>query len=137
MGATNMMTNAVWLDLVPGSVMPEVHLKQGNASGTVKLLLRNGKTILDSTNHSCVVRGILPDGSDLFLNCFALWDDGVLCCRVEHAGVEKMSAVPGNYRCTLTILDTVLSVNRTTYRDYDFLTVLSFTVIVHEKAGGV
>ena len=137
MGATDMLVNAMWLDLVPGGVMPEIHLKQGNTSGTLKLLLRNGRTLTDPSNHNCVVRGILPDGSDLFQTCFTYWDDGILCCRVEHAGVEQMSAVPGKYRCTLTILDTALGVTRESYRNYDFLTVLSFTVIVHKKAGGV
>ena len=137
MGATSMMTNAAWLDLEPGGVKPEIHLKQGNDSGTVKLLLRNGKTIISSTDHACVVRGILPDGADLFLTCFLAWEDGVLCGRIEHAGVARMSAAPGRYRCTLTILDTALAVDRVSYRNYDFLTVLSFTVIVHEKAGGI
>ena len=135
MGITNMITNALWLDLVPGGVMPELHLKQDSTSASVKLLLRNGRTILDSANHNCVVRGIRPDGSGLFFTCFTRWDDGVLCGMVEHAGVEAMSAVPGKYRCTLTILNTDQGVTRETYKNYDFLTVLSFTVIVHEKAG--
>ena len=49
--------------------------------------------------------------------------------------VRELSKAAGTYRCTLTLLDTDSHPTRETYQNYNFLTVLPFTVIVHEKAG--
>lgn len=134
MGYNNMLTYSVRLEAQPGGIMPELHLKQGMTSAMVKLLVPPGETLVSASSKQCVIKAVLPDGTDFFATGFSQMEERNVCVNIYSANVRKMNAVAGSYKCTLTILDTNKSVTRTTYKDQDFLTVLPFTVIVHKSA---
>ena len=133
MAANKMLTLHVRLDAQPGGVVPELHLKTGIRSAEVKLYV-DSEGMLDAMNKRVVIRGVLPDGTELFLNEFTGSEDHLLMISIDGSMVSQMAAVPGTYKCSATILDTSLTVTRKNYMNYEFLTVLPFTVIVHDKA---
>ena len=134
MGVTNMLTYTLRLDQQPGGVSPELHLKQNADSVYIQFIITPGSTLTNAIPKRCVVKGIRPDGAELFLTCFSQWLDHELSVTLYRDNVRRMVPAIGAYRCTLTILDTDASVTRENYMNYDCLTVLPFTVIVHEAA---
>ena len=134
MAMTNMLTIQLHLDSQPGGVSPELHLKEGCTSVAVELLVMTGKALIDTQGKYCVVRGILPDGTELFIPVFSGYYDGKVLLHLYSSDAKKMATVPGEYKCTMTILNTTSKPTRANYMNYDYLTVLPFTVIVHEKA---
>ena len=134
MAEKSMLTIQLRLDPQPGGVAPELHLKEGCDSIEVELLVMRGDALIDTGGKYCVIMGIRPDGSELFLREFSGSYDGNVLLHLYSTDAKKMATVPGKYKCTMTILNTKAVPTRTNYKNYDFLTVLPFTVVVHEKA---
>lgn len=130
-----MLTITLHLDAQPGGVIPELHLKQASTSTAVTLRLPRDEFLIDATMKPAVVKGILPDGSELFISASTENSYGKLQVELGEHFVRQMNPAAGKYKCTLTILNEGSVITRENYMDYDFLSVLPFTVIVHEKAG--
>lgn len=137
MAMTNMLTLAVYLDPVPGGVAPELHLKEGSTSVEVDLYILDASSFENAKQKDCVIRGTRPDGSGLFRRLYTGVYDTRLQIHLYSGDVREMAKVAGTYKCTLTLLDTNVHPNRETYKNYNFVTVLPFTVVVHKKAGRV
>ena len=135
MASNNMLTMAIYLDPTPGGVAPELHLKEGSSSVQADLYILDASSFVDASKKDCVIRGIRPDGSELFLRLYSGIYDTRIQVHLYQGDVKEMAKVAGTYRCTLTLLDTNEHPNRETYQNYNFVTVLPFTVVVHEKAG--
>lgn len=134
MAFNNMLTLAVYLDPTPGGVAPELHLKEGASSVQADLFILDASSFVDAKQKDCVIRGIRPDGSELFRRLYTGVYDTKLQIRLYQGDVKELTKVAGTYRCTLTLLDTNVHPTRETYQNYNFVTVLPFTVVVHKKA---
>lgn len=134
MAMTNMLTLAIYLDPTPGGVAPELHLKEGSTSVQADLYILDASSFVDAKQKDCVIRGIRPDGSELFRRLYTGIYDTKLQIRLYQGDVKELAKVAGTYRCTLTLLDTDVHPTRETYQNYNFVTVLPFTVVVHKKA---
>ena len=134
MASTNMLTMAIYLDPTPGGVAPELHLKEGASSVQADLYILDASSFIDAKQKDCVIRGIRPDGSELFLWLFSGIYDTRLQIHLYQGDVKELAKVAGTYRCTLTLLDTNVHPTRETYMNHNFVTVLPFTVVVHKKA---
>ena len=134
MASNSMLTYTVRLDQQPGGVSPEIHLKQGANSMNIQFILSPSTTLINANAKRCVIRGTRPDGSAVFITSFSVWENHEIMVSLYSYDITKLVAVPGEYKCTLTILDVNAQVTRETYMNYDFLTVLPFTVIVHQAA---
>ena len=135
MASTNMLTMAIYLDPTPGGVAPELHLKEGASSVQADLYILDASSFVDAKQKDCVIRGIRPDGSELFRRLYTGVFDTRLQIHLYQGDVKELAKATGTYRCTLTLLDTDVHPTRETYQNYNFVTVLPFTVVVHEKAG--
>ena len=135
MASTNMLTMAIYLDPTPGGVAPELHLKEGASSVQADLYILDASSFIDAKQKDCVIRGIRPDGSELFRRLYTGVFDTRLQIHLYQGDVKELAKAAGTYRCTLTLLDTDVHPTRETYQNYNFVTVLPFTVVVHEKAG--
>ena len=100
----------------------------------VDLYILDASSFVDASKKDCVIRGIRPDGSELFRRLYSGIYDTRIQVHLYHGDVKELAKVAGTYRCTLTLLNTTEHPNRETYQNYDFVTVLPFTVVVHEKA---
>lgn len=134
MASTNMLTMAIYLDPTPGGVAPELHLKEGASSVQADLYILDASSFVDAKQKDCVIRGIRPDGSELFRRLYTGVFDTRLQIHLYQGDVKELAKAAGTYRCTLTLLDTDVHPTRETYQNYNFVTVLPFTVVVHEKA---
>ena len=135
MASTNMLTMAIYLDPTPGGVAPELHLKEGASSVQADLYILDASSFVDAKQKDCVIRGIRPDGSELFRRLYTGVFDTRLQIHLYQGDVKELAKAAGTYRCTLTLLDTDVHPTRETYQNYNFVTVLPFTVVVHEKSG--
>lgn len=135
MASTNMLTMAIYLDPTPGGVAPELHLKEGASSVQADLYILDASSFVNAKQKDCVIRGIRPDGSELFRRLYTGVFDTRLQIHLYQGDVKELAKAAGTYRCTLTLLDTDVHPTRETYQNYNFVTVLPFTVVVHEKAG--
>ena len=135
MASNNMLTMAIYLDPTPGGVAPELHLKEGVSSVQADLYILDASSFVDAKQKDCVIRGIRPDGSELFRRLYTGVFDTRLQIHLYQGDVKELAKVAGTYRCTLTLLDTNVHPTRETYQNHNFVTVLPFTVVVHEKAG--
>lgn len=135
MSSNNMLTMAIYLDPTPGGVAPELHLKEGVSSVQADLYILDASSFVDAKQKDCVIRGIRPDGSELFLRLYSGIYDTRIQVHLYQGDVKELAKVAGTYRCTLTLLDTNVHPTRETYMNHNFVTVLPFTVVVHEKAG--
>ena len=135
MASSNMLTMAIYLDPTPGGVAPELHLKEGASSVQADLYILDASSFVDAKQKDCVIRGIRPDGSELFRRLYTGVFDTRLQIHLYQGDVKELAKAAGTYRCTLTLLDTNVHPTRETYQNYNFVTVLPFTVVVHEKAG--
>ena len=135
MASTNMLTMAIYLDPTPGGVAPELHLKEGVSSVQADLYILDASSFIDAKQKDCVIRGIRPDGSELYRRLYTGVFDTRLQIHLYQGDVKELAKAAGTYRCTLTLLDTDVHPTRETYQNYNFVTVLPFTVVVHEKAG--
>ena len=135
MASTNMLTMAIYLDPTPGGVAPELHLKEGASSVQADLYILDASSFIDAKQKDCVIRGIRPDGSELYRRLYTGVFDTRLQIHLYQGDVKELAKAAGTYRCTLTLLDTDVHPTRETYQNYNFVTVLPFTVVVHEKAG--
>ena len=134
MASTNMLTMAIYLDPTPGGVAPELHLKEGASSVQADLYILDASSFIDAKQKDCVIRGIRPDGSELYRRLYTGVFDTRLQIHLYQVDVKELAKVAGTYRCTLTLLDTNVHPTRDQYMNHNFVTVLPFTVIVHEKA---
>ena len=134
MASTNMLTMAIYLDPTPGGVAPELHLKEGASSVQADLYILDASSFVDAKQKDCVIRGIRPDGSELFRRLYTGVFDTRLQIHLYQGDVKELAKAAGTYRCTLTLLDTDVHPTRETYQNYNFVTVLPFTVVVHKKA---
>ena len=134
MASSNMLTMAIYLDPTPGGVAPELHLKEGASSVQADLYILDASSFVDAKQKDCVIRGIRPDGSELFRRLYTGVFDTRLQIHLYQGDVKELAKAAGTYRCTLTLLDTDVHPTRETYQNYNFVTVLPFTVVVHEKA---
>ena len=138
MGADNMLTQTVYLDPNVSGIRPELHLKQGTNSMRMRLMISTGSlpsgVLTDAIYKPCVLRAILPDGTEFFATSGCNFENRRICVRLYSSVVRKMTQVVGRYRCTLTIVDADVNLNRKNYMNFNFLTVLPFTVVVHDRA---
>ena len=134
MAFNNMLTLAIYLDPTPGGVAPELHLKEGSTSVEADLYILDASSFVDATQKDCVIRGIRPDGSELYRRFYTGVFDTRLRIHLYLGDVKELAKVAGTYRCTLTLLDTNVHPTRETYMNHNFVTVLPFTVVVHKKA---
>ena len=135
MASNNMLTMAIYLDPTPGGVAPELHLKEGSSSVQADLYILDASSFVDAKQKDCVIRGIRPDGSELFLRLYSGIYDTRLQIHLYQGDVKELAKVAGPYRCTLTLLDANVHPGRDQYMNHNFVTVLPFTVVVHKKAG--
>ena len=135
MAIGNMMERSVFLEPQPGSVIPELHLKQRSKALRIRLLVPYAGLITDYIYKPCVIKATLPDRSAFFAVSGCTQENRRICARIYETDIAKMTAVPGRYKCTLTIVNTDAAVTRDNYMNYDILTVLPFTVIVEKRAG--
>ena len=135
MASNNMLTMAIYLDPTPGGVAPELHLKEGVSSVQADLYILDASSFVDAKQKDCVIRGIRPDGSELFLRLYSGIYDTRLQIHLYQGDVKELAKVAGTYRCTLTLLDANVHPGRDQYMNHNFVTVLPFTVVVHKKAG--
>ena len=134
MASNNMLTMAIYLDPTPGGVAPELHLKEGASSVQADLYILDASSFIDAKQKDCVIRGIRPDGSELYRRLYTGVFDTRLQIHLYQGDVKELAKVAGTYRCTLTLLDTNVHPGRDQYMNHNFVTVLPFTVVVHEKA---
>ena len=134
MASTNMLTMAIYLDPTPGGVAPELHLKEGASSVQADLYILDAFSFIDAKQKDCVIRGIRPDGSELYRRLYTGVFDTRLQIHLYQGDVKELAKVAGTYRCTLTMLDTNVHPTRDQYMNHNFVTVLPFTVVVHENA---
>ena len=134
MASSNMLTMAIYLDPPPGGVAPELHLKEGASSVQADLYILDASSFVDAKQKDCVIRGIRPDGSELYRRLYTGVFDTRLQIHLYQGDVKELAKVAGTYRCTLTLLDTNVHPGRDQYMNHNFVTVLPFTVVVHEKA---
>ena len=134
MASTNMLTMAIYLDPTPGGVAPELHLKEGASSVQADLYILDASLFVDAKQKDCVIRGIRPDGSELYRRLYTGVFDTRLRIHLYQGDVKELAKVAGTYRCTLTLLDTNVHPGRDQYMNHNFVTVLPFTVVVHKKA---
>lgn len=134
MASNNMLTMAIYLDPTPGGVAPELHLKEGASSVQADLYILDASSFVDAKQKDCVIRGIRPDGSELYRRLYTGVFDTRLQIHLYQGDVKELAKVAGTYRCTLTLLDTNVHPSRDQYMNHNFVTVLPFTVVVHKKA---
>ena len=134
MASTNMLTMAIYLDPTPGGVAPELHLKEGASSVQADLYILDASSFIDAKQKDCVIRGIRPDGSELYRRLYTGVFDIRLQIHLNQGDVKELAKVAGTYRCTLSLLDTNVHPGRDQYMNHNFVTVLPFTVVVHKKA---
>ena len=134
MASTNMLTMAIYLDPTPGGVAPELHLKEGASSVQADLYILDASSFIDAKQKDCVIRGIRPDGSELYRRLYTGVFDTRLQIHLYQGDVKELAKAAGTYRYTLTLLDTDVHPTRETYMNHNFVTVLPFTVVVHKKA---
>ena len=135
MASTNMLTMAIYLDPTPGGVAPELNLKEGASSVQADLYILDASSFIDAKQKDCVIRGIRPDGSDLYRRLYTGVFDTRLRIHLYQGDVRELAKVAGTYQCTLSLLDTNVHPGRDQYMNHNFVTVLPFTVVVHKKAG--
>lgn len=133
MSASNMLTHTLRLERQPGGVMPELRLKKNTRSAEVMLIVPPGAALTEAGQKRCVIKATLPDGTALFETSFTQLVRREIAAEISRPAVGRMTAAVGEYKCTLTILNTANAVSRSDYMNYDFLTVLPFTVIVYDR----
>ena len=99
-----------------------------------KQLILDASSFIDAKQKDCVIRGIRPDGSELYRRLYTGVFDTRLQIHLYQGDVKELAKVAGTYRCTLTLLDTNVHPTRDQYMNHNFVTVLPFTVVVHENA---
>ena len=134
MSAGNMLEMTVHLDPQPGGVLPELHLKKGARSMRIYLKVAPSGVITDYIYKPAIVKATLPDGTEFFATGGCSYENRRITVTLYEYQVRQMTAVAGRYKCTLTMLNTSDNVNRSNYMDYNFLTVLPFTVVVETRA---
>lgn len=134
MSADNMLVQTVYLDPQPGGIKPEVHLKVGAKSQRLRLMVSPGGVLTDYIYKPCIIRATLPDGTDFFTTSSCNFENRRISMTLYSSQVSRMVTVPGRYKCTLTIVNTEDRVTKDNFMDYDFMSVLPFTVVVHERA---
>ena len=134
MASTNMLTMAIYLDPTPGGVAPELHLKEGASSVQADLYILDASSFIDAKQKDCVIRGIRPDGSELYRRLYTGVFDTRLQIHLYQGDVRELAKVAGTYQCTLSLLDTNVHPGRDQYMNHNFVTVLPFTVVVHKTA---
>ena len=134
MGIRNMMTYDLRLECQPGGVIPGLHLKKGTGSTYLVILIPRDDILVSAEFKRCVLKAFLPNGTDLFISGFTGVTDHMISVEISNGNVKRMAEAAGTYKCTLTILNTSNTVTRSTYMNFDLLTVLPFNVFVHERA---
>ena len=86
MASNNMLTMAIYLDPTPGGVAPELHLKEGASSVQADLYILDASSFVDATQKDCVIRGIRPDGSELYRRLYT----GVLIPDSRFISIKGM-----------------------------------------------
>jgi len=134
MAMNNMLTLTMFLDAQPGGVKPELHLKEDCSSVHVEFLILHSENLSGADGKDCIIKGIRPDGTEVFLRSFTGNSNGKISAHFYQGDVRNLASAAGTYECTLSICNTTSHPTRNNYMNYDFITVLPFTVIVQEKA---
>ena len=134
MAASSMLTQIVFLDSQPGGIIPEVHLKKNSSS--LRLHMRFPTEGFTNYNYKpCLIKGKLPNGSELFVIGTTYIENLQIAMTLYETTLQNMTAAVGRYKCTLTILDaSTYYITRQNYMNYNFLSVLPFFVVVHDRA---
>lgn len=134
MGKNNMLTKTIYLDASLGGIVSELHLKKGESSMEIRFIIVKDQGLTNAAYKRVVFRAKLPDNTDFFATGFTGWDNHRIAVNMYNSTVSQLAKAAGSFKFTLSILDTGSQVRRNTYLDYDMLTVLPLTVIVHDSA---
>lgn len=134
MSASAMIEEKVILNIQPGEIPPVLHFKEGSDSMDVVLLIKAEDTTLE-TGGRAVLKGTKPDGASLFSVLSITSVDATYITVDLTADVVKLiTATPGKYDCTISIIDSDNAISESDYEDYDLITVQPFTADVEKSA---
>jgi len=126
-----MLERSMNLDPQPGGIMPELHLKKDTSYLRVKAMIPPDG-ITDFMYKPAIIRGVRPDGYELFDRAGCMFENRKISVTIYEGFIREMSAVPGRFKCTLTIVDKSGSVTKDNYMDFGTQTVLPFMVVVEK-----
>ena len=135
MAVYDMLTLVSELDIQPGEVPPEIHLKEGSDSMTLILKIAANEDVVMETAGKAIVKGIRPDGSELFLVVVpsAITADHI-DVTLNYTHMPDITGVAGRYKCTVSIIDSTNVISREDYEDYELITVQPFYFDIRESA---
>lgn len=135
MAADAMLSIIADLDVKPGEIPPQIHLKQGAASMQLIFRIKTDRAVNMETTGTAVIKGIKPDGSELFMatGISGITED-VISVILTSEQVLLLADVSGKYEGTVSVIDTDNVVSRQDYEDYDLVTVQLFYMDVQESA---
>ena len=135
MAVYDMLTLVSELDIQPGEVPPEIHLKEGSDSMTLVLRIAANEDVVMETAGKAIVKGIKPDGSELFLVIVpsAITEDYIEV-TLNYTHMPYITDMAGRYKCTVSIIDSTNVISRDDYEDYELITVQPFYFDIQESA---
>lgn len=101
------ITHKLTLDVARDGIQGNVMLVKGErGSRDIAFTLRNGKNAVElGDGYSAALRGIKPDGTELFNSCAVYTERGVYPNTVRYHITEQTVAVEGNFTVRLLIWD--------------------------------
>ena len=101
------ITHKLTLDVARDGIQGNIVLVKGErASRDISFALRNGKSSVElGEGYSAALRGIKPDGTELFNSCAVYTEKGVYPNTVRYHITEQTVAVEGNFTVRLLIWD--------------------------------
>ena len=124
MAVYDMLSLVTELDIQPGEVPPTVHLKEGSDSMTLVMRIAANEDVVMETAGKAVVKGIKPDGTELFLVIVpsAITADHI-DVTLNYTHMKALTDAAGRYKCTVSIIDSDNVISRDDYEDYELITV--------------
>ena len=98
MSKNNMMQTIIHLEEQPGGIIPELHLKEGTVAMSVLLRIPNSDNLRNVYQKRAVLKGIRPDGSDLFISLFTqgrYGETGYVQVDLLNYDVRKLATAAG------------------------------------------
>ena len=134
MSTTEMITHTVYLDASATGIPARLHLKKRGSSGAIRFIIVNDEGLSGLNYKRAVIMGKLPDGTDYFVTAYTSMYDHKVTLNLYNSQVRNLTQHEGQFRLTVSILNTTLQVRRSNYLEYDMLTVLPLYVTVHGNA---
>lgn len=134
MSASAMIEVKTILNIQPGEIPPVLHFKEGSDSMDVILQIKAEDTMLE-TGGRAVLKGTKPDRSSLFSVLSITGSDAnYITVDLTAETIKLITAIPGRYDCTISIIDSDNAISESDYEDYDLITVQPFTADVEKSA---